>query len=90
MDPSAQNHKSTKQVWYGIGLTFLLHVLLLIHPPLLVIIGLTQFIYLGPALVWAGVKGKKGLLQGMLIGAGITFLVNVACFGYVMYSFTNY
>ncbi|MFB6467054.1 hypothetical protein ACE38V_09530 [Cytobacillus sp. Hz8] len=34
----------------------------------------------------AFVKGKTRLGQGMLIGAGVVFLINAACFGYIFTS----
>ncbi|WP_175428309.1 hypothetical protein [Bacillus solimangrovi] len=46
-------------------------------------IGLSQLIYMIPALIWAAYKKRTSLLQGMLIGMGITFLVNSACFGII-------
>lgn len=32
---------------------------------------------------WDRFKERKGILQGLLIGAGITLLINEACFGIV-------
>lgn len=90
VDQSQSDKRNVKQVWLGIGLTFLLHGFLFIYPPALVLIGLNQFLYLLPILIWAGIKRKKGLFQGILIAAGITFLINAACFGIFFYSFLNY
>ncbi len=49
-------------------------------------IGLFQLLYVVPAFV---VCTKKGLLRtrkGLALGAGITFLVNAACTGIVLYT----
>jgi len=49
-------------------------------------IGVVQLLYVVPAYV---VCTKKGLLRtrkGLALGAGITFLVNAACTGIVLYT----
>jgi len=90
VNPSEQNRKKKLDVWKGIGLALLLHLLLFLHPPGVVLIGLVQLIYIIPAIIIANVKGRKGIVQGLLIGAGITFLVNAACFGIVLSMFASY
>jgi hypothetical protein len=50
----------------------------------LILIGVTQLLYIGPALVVAGMRGKRGLVQGMLIAAAATFALNAACWGLVV------
>ena len=52
--------------------------------PPLAFIGVSQWIYIIPAIVLAFAKGKSHLVKGLLIGAGITFLLNAACAGAVM------
>ena len=54
-------------------------------PPFLGI-GLLQVLYVLPALVLLRVRGRGRTLKGLLIGAGITALVNVACAGIVIAS----
>lgn len=71
-----------KQVWAGIGILAALHLLLYLFPVAFFFIGFAQLIYLLPALVIF--RQKSGILQGLLIGAGITFLLNIACFGMFM------
>lgn len=71
-----------KQVWLGIGLLMLLHFLLFLYPMAFIFIGVVQLIYLIPALIV--LRNKKGVFQGLLIGAGITFLLNAACFGLML------
>lgn len=90
MNPSDQDHKKKLDVWKGMGITILLHLLLFLYPPSLVLIGLIQLFYIIPAIIIANVKGRKGIVQGLLIGAGITFLVNAACFGIVLSMFASY
>jgi hypothetical protein len=43
--------------------------------------GLTQILWVVPIAVWAGVTGRKSTLIGLLVTAGIVFLLNAACFG---------
>lgn len=76
------------RVWAGIGLVALLHLLNLIFPMALAFIGITQLIYVGPALVYF--RKDTAMMQGILIGAGITFLINAACFGIVFVTFANH
>ncbi|MFD0960714.1 hypothetical protein [Paenibacillus chungangensis] len=71
-----------KQVWLGIGLMALLHLLLFIVPIAFFFIGIAQIVYLLPAMFI--VRKRSGIVQGLLIGAGITFLLNAACFGLLM------
>lgn len=68
-----------KQVWKGIGLLVLLHLLLFVFPIAFFFISVVQLIYLVPALIFF--RKNRGIFQGLLIGAGVTFLLNAACFG---------
>ncbi len=72
----------TRQVWKGIGLLALLHLLNFLFPIALFFISVTQLLYLIPALILC--RKNKGMMQGLLIGAGVTVLINVACFGIVL------
>lgn len=74
-----------KQVWLGIGLMALLHLLLFIVPIAFFFIGIAQIVYLLPALLI--VRERSGIVQGLLIGAGVTFLLNAACFGLLVGGF---
>ncbi|WP_051251393.1 hypothetical protein [Paenibacillus harenae] len=69
----------TKQVWLGIGLLALLHLLLFVFPIAFFFISIAQLVYLIPAIVIF--RKKSGIVQGLAIGAGITVLLNAACFG---------
>ncbi|HEY0828224.1 MAG TPA: hypothetical protein VGE40_09015 [Bacilli bacterium] len=77
------------QVWGGMGIGTLLNILLallllLIYREILVGIGLAQLIVILPAVLYW--RKNTGMVQGLLIAAGLTFLLNAACFGLVMYS----
>ncbi|MBI1850663.1 MAG: hypothetical protein HYR85_10005 [Planctomycetes bacterium] len=95
MDTSADS----SSVATGVGTVFALH---LIQVPFLIccsiigfqagmvaplLIGASQFVYVGPALSIAGRKGWRNAVRGMWIGAGVTFLLNAACWGLVLASF---
>lgn len=76
------------QVWKGILLLAALHFLHIFYPAGFFAIGLTQVFYLLPALIINYKKGNTGIVKGLLIGAGITFLVNATCFGIVISTFS--
>ena len=84
----------TGEVFLGMGLTLLLHFL---QVPLgfltggigFVAIGLTQLLYVIPAIIIASRKGRKGIVKGLIIMAGITFLLNAACWGFMLAVFTS-
>lgn len=50
----------------------------------LLCLGVTQTLYMIPAFVIAKGKGNDQLAKGLLIGAGVTFLLNAACAGYAL------
>ena len=76
-----------KAFWIGILLTAALHCLWFAYVPGFLFIGISQFVYMLPLMIYAGVAKKPRLLQGLAVGAGVTFLVNAACFGFVLGSF---
>lgn len=83
---SEQNKNSHSiDVWKGIGLTMLLHLILLAYPMSYILIGVVQLIYVVPALIWA--RHRTSIMQGIIIAAALTFLLNAACFGIVMAQF---
>lgn len=91
--------KSQGNVWAGLGLTVVAHI---IFQPLISLlgmipkmeflffsvffIGLSQLVYMIPAIIIAFSQGKPQLGKGFLIGAGITFLLNAACMGMIFVS----
>ncbi|MCA0756914.1 hypothetical protein KP806_17790 [Paenibacillus sp. N4] len=80
--PSGKEPGHTKQVWLGIGLLAALHLLLFLFPIAFFFISVVQIVYLIPAIIIF--RKKSGILQGLLIGAGVTILLNAACFGLVV------
>lgn len=77
------------RVWAGIGLVLLLHLIPLLMPVAYFFIGVAQLVYVIPALIIC--RKDTGMMQGILIAAGVTFLINAACFGIVLgsnFSFT--
>ncbi|MUT68276.1 hypothetical protein [Paenibacillus sp. NEAU-GSW1] len=80
--PPKKPAKHIGQVLIGMGLLTLMHLLLFFLPVLFFFIGVIQIVYLLPAIVL--LRKKTGIVQGLLIGAGITFLLNAACFGLVI------
>ena len=83
-----EQQASSRDVWLGLGLTFLLH---LIQIPLalatvalsLIFIGASQLAYIIPAIIIVKRKGRPGMVKGLIIGASITFLLNAACTGLI-------
>ena len=53
------------------------------------LIGASQFVYVGPALSIARRKGRLNAVRGMWIAAGVTFLLNAACWGLVLVSVSS-
>jgi hypothetical protein len=86
-------------LWPGFGLSLLLHlfqiplvILILIFSKgedqlyalfSILFIGVSQLIYMIPAIAIAAVKGKSHIVKGLIIGASIVFLLNAACMGLV-------
>lgn len=79
--------KQSTDIWIGIGMTALLHVVAAIilividMQEALLLIGGTQLIYILPVSIIYAIKKRSSVTAGMWIGAGITFLLNAACFG---------
>lgn len=72
------------EIWRGVGLALLLH---LIQIPLavatyffsLIFIGVSQSLYIVPAIVVYHRKGRPHVVKGLIIAAAITFLLNATC-----------
>ena len=87
--------------WKGFGLSLLLHILQIPIALMLSLfdrdtpifsfffIGVSQLIYMIPAIVIAFAKGKKQLAKGLIIGAAVVFLLNAACTGMVFFSLSQ-
>ncbi len=82
-----------KPVWMGVVLCFLLHLSLVVLGPVGMValagVGIAQAIYVIPAFIIAKNKNEPNIAKGLLIGAGITFLLNATCFGIVLTSMSR-
>jgi ABC-type Fe3+-siderophore transport system permease subunit len=83
--------------WAGFALALLLHLLQLpitflvdfvsraelafLYP--LVFIGISQLVYIIPAIIIFHRRGEPQTVKGLLIGASLTFLLNAACSGLI-------
>jgi hypothetical protein len=84
--------ESKGSVGWGVGQVLLFHLLQI---PLafmttylsLGVICLSQLAYVIPAIVVARRKGHENTVKGIIIAASVTALLNVACTGYLLYSF---
>ena len=47
----------------------------------LLLIGISQLVYMVPAIVIARRRGRPDLVQGLAIGLAVTFLLNAGCWG---------
>src|SRR5215475_6214268 len=77
------------EIWRGIGLALLLH---LIQIPLaaltmfisLVFMGISQLVYIIPAIIFYYRGGRRGAVKGLIIAAAVTFLLNATCSALVL------
>jgi hypothetical protein len=87
MDPNNQRMEERSQqreIWRGIGLALLLH---LIQIPFafvttffsLIFVGVSQLVYIIPAILHYRSLGRRGVVKGLIIAAAITFLLNATC-----------
>ncbi|WP_078551488.1 hypothetical protein [Bacillus alkalicellulosilyticus] len=76
------------KIWVGLCLVLAGHLILsIVFIPAIFMIGLIQLAYVVPLVVICYLRKMNKLMQGALIAAGITFLVNTACFGYFVFQF---
>jgi hypothetical protein len=47
----------------------------------IIFIGISQLVYMVPAIIYFSRKGKSESAKGLMIGAALTLLLNVACTG---------
>ena len=105
----SEAHQPVREVWKGLGLLVLLHVigqLILgftgrflpilgfnrgfLSPFPLMFVGVTQLVYVIPAILCFKRKGRLGIVTGLIIGASLTFLLNATCFGaFMIYARTH-
>jgi hypothetical protein len=96
--PPQNLQQPSGSAWWGFGLTLLLHVLqipiallvsLVSSDPYaffvpLIFFSLTQLVYIIPAVLIAMYADKPHIVKGLLIGAGISMLLNASCAGLFM------
>ena len=75
--PVPQEHPERNTFLRGFGFVMLLHLALF---PVLFIVGVTQLAYVIPIAIRARNRGHTARLQGVLVAAGLTFLLNGLCF----------
>ncbi|MFC5467441.1 hypothetical protein ACFPPD_01840 [Cohnella suwonensis] len=64
-----------------------LHVVVaFVFLPAAIVIGITQVLYVLPLAI--AFRRRTGFLQGLLIAAAVTFLLNAACFGFFIFGFS--
>ena len=71
----------------GVGFILLSQLPILIFRPWGIFIGVTQILGIGPALYFYGSKWLTR--SGILVVAGLVFLLNAACFGLAFMFFTK-
>ncbi|MBO0860704.1 MAG: hypothetical protein J2P21_19915 [Chloracidobacterium sp.] len=72
------------EIWRGFGTAFLLHM---IQIPLaavtgltaLIFIGVSQVLYIVPAVIIYYRNGRYDVVKGLVIAAALTFLLNATC-----------
>ena len=78
------DHPERNTFLRGFGFIMFLNVALF---PLWVVVGVTQLTYVIPTAVRAYNRKQTARLQGVLVAAGLTFLLNGACFVAVFSNF---
>lgn len=77
-------------VFLGHALMVLLTMVITMARPggetLILVIGATQWLYVGPMMVAAWRRGARGFFWGALGAAAVTILLNGGCWGLVTYS----
>jgi hypothetical protein len=70
----------------GFGLVLLLHLALVVASfgMVLFLIGLLQLAYVIPFAIKARKQHETARLQGILVAAGITILLNGACYAFIL------
>lgn len=74
---------------FGLMITIALHGLQFVLGPLtnwysLMFLGISQLLYILPAIVLCKRNKRDDYVKGLIVGASITFLLNATCTGYVM------
>ncbi|MDF1702214.1 MAG: hypothetical protein P1V36_13745 [Planctomycetota bacterium] len=74
-------HGSKQQ---GVNLLLIGHALqlaaMVVMLPLFLFVGITQLVYVVPGVLWFAFNGHTEAVKGLLLGGGITFVLNVGLF----------
>ena len=89
----------TREIVLGIGLTFGLHIAVIVllsigglmgglggmvmAALLFATIGVSQLLYVVPAMIIARRRGRPGVAKGVIVGAAITLILSGACWAVV-------
>jgi hypothetical protein len=78
--------KTTLNFLKGMGLVLAGHLIvlavLMAGLTLIFFIGLVQLLYVIPLIIWGRTRPDlKGIIPGILVAAGLTILLNTACWG---------
>jgi hypothetical protein len=79
-----ERQSQQREIWRGVGLAFLLHLIqipfgLLTAFISLMFVGISQLAYILPAIIFYRRDGRSGVVKGLIIVAAITFLLNATC-----------
>ncbi len=86
-----EDRREAREVWRGLGWTLALHLLgqALMLGIGLMWIGVSQLVYLVPCAVIFRRKRRPGVVKGLILGAALTLLLNVACAGFFLVLFAR-
>ena len=89
-DANSQELDSRNNRRRGVLLLVALHLLNLFYPWAFLVIGGSQLVYVIPGLIYFIWKKQTRVAQGLLIGAGVTLLINGVCWlgGMALFSLT--
>jgi hypothetical protein len=100
-DQSVKQRSRAGEIFLGIGVGLALHIIQLpvvfvgmtfdLHLAAVsaIFIGVSQLVYVVPAIVVCLLKGRSGIVIGLVIIAAITFLLNAACWGFGLLVFSG-
>ena len=80
--------KAHGSIWKGIGLVFLCHLVWVLYSSSILYVTLLQFFYVLPLIIFFRKKQETKTIQGLWIGAGMTFLLHAGIYGYCMLTVT--
>lgn len=76
--------RSNKDAWVGVGITVVVNLILFLIPSWVFFVWLIQWVYILPCVILALILRRPRIAQGMLIGGGLTLVLNTALCGYIV------